>query len=187
MVSIALFGLEWPSLVLVVVALLVILVVRSWARTPAKLPPCPARPYPVLGHLVHMAKDPVDTWCHHDGLEQTVSLLVCLFVCLWTPGPHGQGSCECHDGLEQTVSLLVCLFVCLWTPGPHGQGSCECHDGLEQTVSLLVCLFVCLWTPGPHGQGSCECHHGLEQTVSLLVCLFVCLSVDTWSTWPRIM
>ena len=51
-------GFELPPLALLAVALLVILVVSSWARTPANLPPCPVRPLPILGHLAHMAKDP---------------------------------------------------------------------------------------------------------------------------------
>lgn len=57
MVFAALLGFELPPLAIAAVTLLVILVVRSWASTPANLPPCPTRPYPILGHLVHMAKD----------------------------------------------------------------------------------------------------------------------------------
>ena len=52
------FGFELPPLAIVAVALLVIFVVSSWAKTPVNLPPCPARPFPVLGHLLYMTKDP---------------------------------------------------------------------------------------------------------------------------------
>ena len=52
------FGFELPPLALLALVLVVVLMVSSWARTPANLPPCPARPYPILGHLVHMAKGP---------------------------------------------------------------------------------------------------------------------------------
>ncbi|GFR98049.1 RNA-directed DNA polymerase from mobile element jockey-like protein [Elysia marginata] len=52
-----LLGIELPPLVLAAVTLLVILVVKSWTSSPANLPPCPARPFPVLGHLVHLRKD----------------------------------------------------------------------------------------------------------------------------------
>ncbi|KAK3733030.1 hypothetical protein RRG08_002632 [Elysia crispata] len=58
MVFQTLLGFDPPTLVIVAVTLLVILVVSSWTRTPANLPPCPVRPFPVLGHLAYMSKDP---------------------------------------------------------------------------------------------------------------------------------
>ena len=53
-----LLGFELPPLALVAVALLVILVVGSWARAPANIPPYPARPYPILGHLPYVSEKP---------------------------------------------------------------------------------------------------------------------------------
>ncbi|GFS02740.1 cytochrome P450 II f2-like protein II [Elysia marginata] len=50
------FGLElWSLLVLLLVTLIVILVVQAWLHTPPDIPPLPARPFPVVGHLPYMA------------------------------------------------------------------------------------------------------------------------------------
>ncbi|GFO35367.1 cytochrome p450 ii f2-like protein ii [Plakobranchus ocellatus] len=50
----ALLGFDLPPLALVVAALFAILVVRSWVQTPGNLPPFPARPFPILGHLPYL-------------------------------------------------------------------------------------------------------------------------------------
>ena len=60
MVFETLLGFELPALAIVAVALVVILVVSSWASPPANIPPFPARPYPILGHLVYLSKDARD-------------------------------------------------------------------------------------------------------------------------------
>ncbi|KAK3797172.1 hypothetical protein RRG08_015147 [Elysia crispata] len=57
MVFETLLGFELPPLAIVAVALVVILVVNYWASSPPNIPPFPARPYPILGHLVYLRKD----------------------------------------------------------------------------------------------------------------------------------
>ncbi|GFR74743.1 hypothetical protein ElyMa_000437600 [Elysia marginata] len=50
--SLGLPGLDLTSLVLAAVTLVLVQVFRSWAQTPANLPPFPGRPVPILGHLL---------------------------------------------------------------------------------------------------------------------------------------
>lgn len=63
-------GFELSPLVVLAIALMVIVVVNSLFRTPANIPPCPVRPYPILGHLPYMSKDPrnvIFDWSKQSG------------------------------------------------------------------------------------------------------------------------
>ncbi|KAK3766166.1 hypothetical protein RRG08_025167 [Elysia crispata] len=49
------FGLELSSaLLLLIVTLCVILLVRSWLEHPQNIPPLPAKPFPIVGHIPYM-------------------------------------------------------------------------------------------------------------------------------------
>ncbi|BFZ07228.1 hypothetical protein BsWGS_10267 [Bradybaena similaris] len=50
-------SLSLPILAYVAIGLALTLVVKSWLKHPRNLPPCPVRPYPVLGHIPYMKDD----------------------------------------------------------------------------------------------------------------------------------